>query len=101
MAIIIEEEKKRSSGLTRLIGWIVILVIITVAIYYVFFAAPELVIITPGDTISTIAPVAQQSISAASVIQNPEFKILIPSTVPAVSTSTGPSGGRPNPFVSP
>lgn len=98
MAIIIEEERKRSN-FAGIIGWLVIFVIVLVAIYYVFFAAPEIVIITPSDTISTIAPIAQQSIDVGSVVGSQIFKTLVPSSIPAVSTST--AGGRPNPFIAP
>ncbi len=100
MAIIIEEERKKSN-LTGLIGWLIIFVIIIVAIYYVFFAAPQLVIITPTDTISTIAPIAQASLNANQILQSPAFKALNPASVITVSTSTGLSGGRPNPFIAP
>lgn len=98
MAIIIEEEKNRSN-LTRLVGWLVIFVIIIVAIYYVFFAEPQLVIITPSDNISIITPIAQTSLSASDITGSPAFKALTPSVIPVVSTST--TGGRANPFVSP
>jgi capsule polysaccharide export protein KpsE/RkpR len=98
MAIIIEEERKRSN-FTGLIGWLVIFVVIVVAVYYVFFAAPQLVIITPTDTISSIAPIAQASLSVNTILQDPAFKALNPSLIPPVATTT--SGGRPNPFIAP
>ncbi len=97
MAIIIEEERKRSN-ITGLVGWFVILAIIAAAVYYVGFAAPELVIITPTDTISSIAPIAQSSLDASQITGSPAFKALIASSIPPVATSTG---GRPNPFLAP
>jgi len=98
MAIIIEEEKDRSN-LTRLIGWLAIFVIIIAAIYYVFFAAPQLVIIAPSDSISTIEPIANQTINASDILDSPAFKALAPSTIPPVATTT--TGGRLDPFITP
>jgi hypothetical protein len=98
MAIVIEEEKSKSH-LASLLGWLIILGIIVAAVYYVFFAAPELVIITPSGNLSAIAPIVQNNLQPSDVLQSPAFKLLKPPPGSVqVSTSTG---GRPNPFIAP
>lgn len=100
MAIIIEEEKSRSN-IVRIIGWMVILGIVIASIYYVFFAAPELVIITPSGNLNAIAPIVQGSLNPDSVLKSPAFQALNAPPVPPVSTSSFVSGGRANPFIAP
>lgn len=99
MAIVVEEGEKRTN-LLGIIGWLVFLGIVAAAIYYVFFAQPELVVITSSGNLSTIAPIANTSIHPDSVIKSSAFQSLT-STVP-LPTPQGPAAvGRTNPFVAP
>ncbi|HVN26375.1 MAG TPA: hypothetical protein VMT99_01850 [Candidatus Paceibacterota bacterium] len=100
MAIVIEEEKKHS-GLGAVIGWLIIVAILAAAIYYVFFAAPELSIIPPSGTLSIIEPITQSPPDINAILNNPVFKTLVPPPTQPVATTTGSSGGRPNPFTLP
>jgi len=100
MAIVVEEERNNTNGLIRIIGWIVVFVVLAMSAYYIFFAAPELVVITPTGALSNIAPIVQVNLNPETVIKSSAFQALQPSSV-SVTTSTGAPAGRPNPFIAP
>ncbi len=100
MAIIIEEEKSKS-GLVRIIGWVVVFIVFIVAIYYIFFVTPQLVIIEPSGSLSTIEPIVENPVNPDSVLKSAAFQALQQPTVPMVPTSTGGTGSRSNPFIAP
>jgi hypothetical protein len=100
MAIVIEEEKSRAN-IVNLIGWLAVTAVVASAVYYMFFAAPNLVIISPSGDFQTIAPIAQISLHPEDVLNSPAFQAL---KVPAFALPTpqGPAAvGRQNPLTSP
>lgn len=100
MAIIIEERKSRAS-LVRLIGWLAVIVIIGVAAYYIFFAAPQLVIVSPSGGLQSIAPISQVTLHPEDVLNSPAFQSLKIPAFPLPSPQGPAAVGRVNPFVSP
>jgi hypothetical protein len=98
MAIIVEEEKKRTN-IAGLLGWLGILIVIAVAVYYVFFAAPELVIIQPSGSLSSIAPIANISLNPTDITNSPSFQALH-ATIPPLNPAV-PAPGRSDPFLTP
>ena len=100
MAIIVEEDKNKVN-VVRLLGWVAIFIVIGISVYYVFFAAPDLVTITPPPGFATIEPISQVSLQPSDVLNNATFQSLQQPTF-ALPTPSGPAGvGRSNPFVSP
>ncbi len=83
-----------------ILGWVGFLVVIIATIYYVFFAAPQLITITPTAGLSAIAPIANVNLNPEDVINSKVFQGLH-SPIPAPSPA-GPAGvGRVNPFIAP
>jgi hypothetical protein len=100
MAIVVEEEKSRIN-IIRLLGWLAILAIICAAIYYLFFAAPELVIISTPASFQNIAPIAQVTLHPEDVLNGAAYQSLRPPAFP-LPTPQGPASvGRQNPFIAP
>lgn len=100
MAIVIEEERSRVN-IMSILGWLVVTVMIATTVYYVFFAAPDLVIITPSGDFQNIAPIAQISLHPEDVLNSPAFQALKAPPF-ALPTPQGPAAvGRQNPLVSP
>jgi len=101
MAIIVEEGKSNSGNIIRIAGWIGILGILGVAIYYIFFAAPELVIITPPVSLQEVTPLAGVTLHPEDVLNSPSFQALKPPSFP-LPTPQGPASvGRQDPFLAP
>ncbi len=100
MAIIVEEMKNKVD-FVRLLEWTVIIAIFGAATYYLFFAAPELVVISPPEDFQNIAPISQVVIHPEEVLNSPAFQALQAPSFP-LPTSTGPAAvGRGNPFIAP
>jgi hypothetical protein len=100
MAIVVEEERNRVN-LGRLLGWVVFLIVVGVAVYYIFFAAPELVTISPPAGVQAIEPITQFTLNPADVLNSATFTSLKPPSFP-LPTPTGPATvGRSNPFIAP
>lgn len=100
MAIVVEEEQNKVN-LMRLGGWLAILIAFGAAIYYIFFAAPELVVISPPASLTTITPIAQVALHPEDVLNSPSFTALKAPPF-ALPSPAGPAPvGRPNPFISP
>jgi hypothetical protein len=100
MAIVIEEAQKDRTNLWRFLAWFGVFIVIAAAVYYIFFAAPELVVVTPSGNFNAIAPIANISLDPSSVLQNQAFQSL-QSTVPPPSPSGPAAVGRSNPFIAP
>ncbi len=100
MAIIVEEEKN-SVNIIRIAAWGTIAIVICVAAYYIFFAAPDLVVISPPAGFEDIEPVSQFKLQPEDVLNSPDYQALKPPSFP-LPTPTGPAAvGRTNPFISP
>jgi hypothetical protein len=100
MAIIIEEEKNRVN-IFRLLGWLAITLIVVAGAYYIFFAAPELVTISPPASFQNITPIAQLPLRPEDVLNSQPFQALKSPPFP-LPTPQGPAAvGRSNPFVAP
>lgn len=99
MAIIVEEERSRTT-ITPILGWIVTLSIVGFAAYYIFFAVPESVTFSPPTNFQNIEPITQIGVNPNTVLQSPMFQSL--KQYIAEPTGTAPAHvGRPNPFIAP
>ncbi len=96
MAIIIEEEKRKTS-LVPILIWAVIVVIVIAAAYELFFKQPELIPLPTPPSLAGTDALANIQFDPQEVIGNPAFQALKPYA--AIPSST-PSAGRPNPFLS-
>lgn len=100
MAIVVEEDRNRGNSL-RILGWVAILILLGAAIYYIFFAAPELVTISPPANFQNIAPLSQITLHPEDVLNSAAFQALKPPAFP-LPTPQGPAAvGRVNPFITP
>ena len=101
MAIVVEENNKNRANLVRILGWVGILVLFGAAIYYVFFAAPEVVVISPPANFQYVTPLASATLHPEDVLNSPGFQSLKSPSFP-LPTAQGPAGvGRSDPFLSP
>ena len=101
MAIIVEEERGNRIDIVRIAGWGVILIVLGAAIYYIFFAAPQLVTISPPPGYSSIAPISGLSIQPENVLNGAAYQALKQPNFP-LPTPSGPAPvGRLNPFIAP
>jgi hypothetical protein len=100
MAIIVDEEKNKVNILA-ILGWAAVIVIIAGTVYYLFFAVPQLVIISPPASFANVAPIAQITLKPEDVLNSAAFGLLKQPSFP-LPTPQGPAPvGRPDPFVSP
>lgn len=100
MAIVVEEERSRVN-IVSLAGWVVVIGVVAVAAYFLFFAAPQLVAITPPADYQDISPAVGFTLQPQDVLNSAAFQALTPPSFP-LPTPQGPASvGRTNPFIAP
>ena len=96
MAIVIEEEKSRSSGAwVALLMWIVFFVALAAGFYYVFVKKPDLILIPTPTEFRNTEQLSKLELKPGDVLENPEFQNLKNWIKPVDIGTTG----RANPFL--
>ena len=96
MAIVIEEEKQRSSGAwAAVLMWLIFLLALAAGFCYVFVKKPDLIPIATPASLKNTTQISELPLDPWKVLQSARFRSL------TTHVNLGPVGttGRSNPFL--